>query len=402
MQPWPWREGGREGGRSAAIVRQAVFAKMRSPSPFTMMQLAPVLRRSFAHTKTTSTGPEPIEVARFEHPVTGVAATPDGRVFVTQPRLFTKPTDAVLEVLPDGGHRPYPDRRWNRWDGRAGASAKRAWVSPQAIELDPAQSLLWVLDPGKGGLVRGVVEGGAKLVAVELATDRVRRVIDFDRRAAPRRSYLNDVRIDPVREVAYITDSGRGGLLVVELATGRCARRLADHPSTHAEPGYTPRVGGRRWTTFFGITPRVHADGIELSADREWLYYHALTATTLYRVPTRSLRDPSITEAALGEAVEALGRTGAVDGMRLARDGALYLTALEQDAIVRRSPDGDAEVVVRDSKIRWPDTIAVVVDATGRRTMYFTVSQIHQAWPFNWGRNAMSDPPRLFRVSLPA
>jgi sugar lactone lactonase YvrE len=353
------------------------------------------------HHQGVSSGPDLTEIARFDEPATGLAVTPDGRIFISHPRLFSIPAVGVVEIMRDGEHRPYPDRAWNDWDGRRGASAGRAFISPQAIELDERGNTLWVLDPAKRGAARrGTVAGGPKLVAIDLETDRVRWVIGFDRTVAPRRSYLNDVRIDAERQVAYITDSGLGALVVVDLATGRARRRLADDPSTQAERGYVPVIGGCRWTTFFGIRPRVHADGIALSTDREWLYYHALTGTTLYRVPTRMLGDPGLSDAVVGATVETVASTGAVDGMRMDRDGHLYLTALERDAIVRRRPDGTLETVVQDGRIRWPDSIAIVQGESGRM-LYFTVTQIHMAWPFNWGRSVSDEPYRLFRIELP-
>lgn len=41
------------------------------------------------------------------------------------------------------------------------------------------------------------------------------------------RRSLNDVRFDLGREVAYLTDSGKGGLVVLDLATKK-ARRVLD------------------------------------------------------------------------------------------------------------------------------------------------------------------------------
>ena len=36
-------------------------------------------------------------------------------------------------------------------------------------------------------------------------------------------------------------------------------------------------------------------NGLVLSPDRKWLYYHALTVRTLYRTPTIALRDQDFT-----------------------------------------------------------------------------------------------------------
>lgn len=71
-------------------------------------------------------------------------------------------------------------------------------------------------------------------------------------------------------------------------------------------------------------------------------------------------------------------------------------TALELDAIQRLCPDGRIETVVRDGRIRWPDSIAF-----HQGEVYFTLSQIHLAWPFNWGFPPRRDPYFLFKVRQP-
>ncbi len=349
------------------------------------------------HDATPHVGPPLHEVARFPTPATGVAVSPGGRVFVCLPRMISRPRQAVVEILPSGEQRPYPDEAWNRWDGsRPGAS--RAFVCAQSVHIDDSGRTLWVLDPAKGGPVSKVVPGGAKLVAVDLGSDRVVRTIGFDERAAPRNSYLNDVRVDAARQVAYLTESGIGALLVTDLASGQTRRRLEGHISTHAEPGFVPVVGGKRWTMFFGISLRGHADGLALDRAAGWVYYHALTGRTLYRIPAAALADPTLDEATLAATVETLARTGAADGMHIDSAGRLHITAIEQDAVLGYRSDGSLETVVQDSRLRWPDSLEIH-EGGGRRELFVTASRLHETWPFNWGRT-LAKAYYLFRVDL--
>src|SRR5690606_27445016 len=120
-------------------------------------------------------------------------------------------------------------------------------------------------------------------------TDEVLRTIRFDAKAAPNGSYLNDVRVDTDRKVAYLTDSGLGALLVVDLATGAARRLLEDHPSTKAKPDVIPKLDGRELRVLLpdgtaGPVPQVHADGLALDLKRDLLYFCALTSKTLYKV----------------------------------------------------------------------------------------------------------------------
>lgn len=122
-----------------------------------------------------------------------------------------------------------------------------------------------------------------------------------------------------------------------------------------------------------GRGPSVHADGIALSPDREWIYYQALSGRTLYRVPTASLRDFTLSEAALGDLVERVAEVGASDGIIFAPTGDLYLSSLEHNAVRRLRPTGELETVVADSRLRWPDSFSW---GTGGE-LYLTTSLIH-------------------------
>ena len=57
-------------------------------------------------------------VANFDHQVTGVAATEDGRVFVNFPRWSEDAPVSVAEIK-DGKPVPYPDAEWNRYRNAA-------------------------------------------------------------------------------------------------------------------------------------------------------------------------------------------------------------------------------------------------------------------------------------------
>jgi sugar lactone lactonase YvrE len=242
-----------------------------------------------------------------------------------------------------------------------------------------AKDRLWVVDPASPQMA-GVVSGGAKLVEISPATRRVLRVIRFDERIAPPGSYLNDVRVDTEREFAYITDSGTGGIVVVDLTTNQAWRRLDTSPSTKADPAVILSVGGRRLVLGGeegnGEFLRVHVDGLALSPDGEWLYYQALTGRTLYRVPAALLRDPEVSDLRVDGAVENLGLTVATDGMAMDAAGNLYFTAIERDAIVYRTPQGRMGILAQDERLRWPDSLAISDGGEGP-WLYVSTSQIH-------------------------
>ena len=319
----------------------------------------------------------PLEiVAESSHRWTGVAVTPDGRVFVNYPRWSDDVPISVAEIV-DGKPVPFPDAESNAWDASKDVGSHHVCV--QSVTVDD-KGHLWILDPGnvKWG---GVIPGAAKLTRHDLATGSTDRWI-FDAKTAPSDSYLNDVRVDTDTQTAYITDSGAGALVVLDLKTGLKRRVLDDHPSTNAEP-IDITIEGKRWARD-GKTPQVHADGIGLSPDRQWVYYQALTGRTMYRVPTAALRDVDLSAQDLAAKVEPIGRSGVSDGLIFDAKGNLYLSSLEENAINRFDTNHDRHLVVKDPRLSWPDSFALGPDGW----IYVTTAMIHRG----------DDPGEPFRV----
>jgi sugar lactone lactonase YvrE len=262
----------------------------------------------------------------------------------------------------------------------------------QAVFVD-AKDQLWIVDPASPNFA-GVVPGGAKLVQVDLASGKVVRVFKLDATVAPAKSYLNDVRIDLPRGRAYLTDSGMGGLVVIDLKSGAARRRLDGAPAVLAEPGLAVTIEGKPWVGGDGKSPQIHSDGIALDAENAFLYFHALTGRTLYRVPAASLADDAIADAALLAQVETLAATGPADGLGEDSLGNIYLTDLEHNAVRVLRPDGKLDTVLGDAQLSWPDSLAL--DASGR--LYVTASQIHRMPAFNGGADQRQRPFSLFRT----
>lgn len=335
------------------------------------------------------------EVARFDHQVTGVTASRDGRVFVNFPRWSEDAPVSVAEVLKDGSIRPFPNDRWNAWRNarKDELTARDHWVCVQSVVAD-RQGNVWVLDaaaPAQGALV----PMGPKLVKIDLTTNQAVLTVPFGETIAPQGSYLNDVRFSPDGRYAYITDSGaKGALVVVDLASGQARRVLDGDPRTQPEKDVLVKADGKVLRRTDGRAVEFSADGIALSPDGATLYWQAIKAKTFYSVPTAALTDVNLSAQQLGSRVLRVGENGPADGLLIGRDGKMYVTAPEENAVkVRSSATAPLQMLVQDARLRWPDTMSEAPDGS----VYVTSSRIQD---MNWFNPASSAqlPTTLFRI----
>jgi sugar lactone lactonase YvrE len=350
-----------------------------------LIVLVSIVMASSCQTKThrQSEGIQLEPVAFSDAQWTGIAISQEGRLFVNYPRWSANVPLSVAE-LKNGDPIPYPNDLMNNW--KPGKDPASHFVCIQAVFVDD-KNRLWILDPANPQF-KGVIPGGPKLLQVDLTIDAVVRTFSFDSEIAPRNSYLNDVRIDTQREFAFMTDSGDGALVVLNLKTGKARRVMQNHPSTASEDVILT-IGGNPWL-LNGKPPSVHADGIAYDATADIVYYQALTGRTMYRISAAWLRQFIISEMVLETKVEMVGRTGASDGIIFGPDQKVYISALEHDAILRTTPQGRVETVIQDAAIVWPDSFSFGPDGK----LYFTTSRIHEG-------PAPRGPYGIYRITLP-
>ena len=321
------------------------------------------------------------KVASFDHQVTGVTVSEDGRIFVNFPRWSEDVPISVAEVMKDGSIKPYPNDEWNAWRNAkmSEMSARDHFVTVQSVVADGRGSL-WVVDPAAPNAEK-TIKDGPKLVQIDLKTNSVKQVYPFASEVAGPASYLNDVRIAPDGAFAYFTDSGSpGGLVVLDLNSGKAWRVLSDDPSTQFEKDVVVQVDGKPLRRPDGRQPLFNADSIALSKDGKTLYWKALTGKTMNRISTEALQkagqDPSAAKP------EKFADTEPTDGLWIDSENRIYLSTIQNDGIKILGPDGKVTPFLQDSRLRWPDTFSQGPDGT----MYITASHIqdspwfHQGW----------------------
>ncbi len=254
------------------------------------------------------------KVASFDHQVTGVAVSEDGRIFVNFPRWFEDVPISIAELTKDGKLHPYPDAEWNGYRNAAPLSPGSHFVCVQAETAD-GHGHLWVIDPAAPA-TGFIVPGGPKLVEIDLKTNKVIRTYLFDGQAAPQGSYLNDVRLSPDGKFAYMTDSGaQGSLVVLDTATGQARRVLDGDGSTQVDKTVKVVIGGKDIHTADGRGVQFAADSISIDPKGEFLTWQPLTGKTLYRIATATLNDASLSPDQVSAKVETVSPSEPNDGL---------------------------------------------------------------------------------------
>lgn len=334
---------------------------------------------------------------------TVVTVAPNGRTFFSFPR-WTDPVPFTVGELKAHRLVAYPDPQINSFDPDQPQrlDPRDHLVSVQSVVADE-RNRLWILDTGSINL-RPVISNGPKLLAYDLNTNQRVKDIRFSSSTVKPRTYLNDVRFDLSRGqegYAFITDSGEGAIIVVDLATGQSWRKLEDHFSVKPVPGFVPLVEGQQMMKDPAGGPgqpiNIAADGIALSPDRNTLYYTPLSSRSIYAVSVDALVDRNRPDDQVAQTVRQIAqKPSANDGIVCDPAGRIYTTDFEDNAIRRVDPNtGRVEVVFQDERLLWPDSVWVQGG-----DLYVTANQLNRQSTYNDGQDRRQPPFVLFRYPL--
>ena len=282
------------------------------------------------------------EVLAYPEPIGNVAVSASGRVFFTVHPESRPQGNKLLEYV-DGASVPFPD----------GASQSSLFDTVLGIAID-SHNRLWTIDHGNHGL------RDARLLAFDLETGKLIHDDRLDQSIAPLGSFLQDIQVSADGQTIVIADASfwrkQPALIVYDIGTTAARRVLDGHASVSAE-NYIIRNSGRTMTFGGGIVAlRGGVDGISLSD--EWLYFAALSGSSLYRVSLADLRNSKIPNSQLAASVERYADKPLSDGLSIDTSGTLYVTDVEHNSIYIVGDDREPRTLLQSQNIRWPDALS--------------------------------------------
>ncbi|MGO4330645.1 SMP-30/gluconolactonase/LRE family protein [Cupriavidus sp. 2TAF22] len=347
----------------------------------------------------TAQDPRLVEVASSDRVVNAVATTPDGRLFVSMPQV--EGPGAQVAELKDGKFLPYPNLEWSLW--KDAADPRTTLLHVNTVRIGPDGDL-WVVDAGGPRVGGKAVPGAAKIVQIDVGTNRIRRIYQADPAVVREYSYFNDIRFNG--NTAYISDAAaiHPAVVVLDLASGKMHRTLEDHPSTVA--AHAMIADGGRVITLKDPIPDstgkptsskyVNIDQLEVSPDGKWLYFQPIGGP-LARVPTALLDDPGAPKAAVAAAVEKVADTWMAAGSAIDAAGNIYMSKVTNRSVMKIAPDGTVSTLVADPRLTWIDAMWVSNDGD----LYMPAAQLDRTSANLAGAPAqITYPVKIYRLAI--
>ncbi len=288
--------------------------------------------------------------------VTGITISETGRLFANFPRWRKDIPYSVVEVMDDGSIKPYPNSAWNIWSLDQKPQDNQ-FISVQAMWADADK--LYVIETANPQF-KGIITT-PKVQVFDLKTNSHLKTYTLTDGSFTNNTYINDMRIDHKRDLIFLTDSGAGGIITIDLKTGISKGYLTDSKTTKAEVETLTFDNGIWKGT-------VNSDGIALNEEQDILYFHALSGYTLYEINIEDLLNNDTSNIKSYT-------TGAPDGMLLDAHNRLFLANLEENKIEYLSPDRNkTKTLAQGKKVNWADTFSIYDGY-----FYYTNSRINEA-----------------------
>jgi sugar lactone lactonase YvrE len=240
------------------------------------------------------------------------------------------------------------------------------------------------------------IPGAVKILQFDLATGDCLRAIYLDPVDAHPGTRLAHMRFHG--DHAIVAESKEGSFYVIDLRDNSYRRILAGHPLMRCIADDVPTVEGRKVHLPTGKPLYVHNDLLEFGVDPDILFFMPLFSSRMYQIDVNVLKNPSLTDDEIAAHVSVAHEFGPwITGICRDNAGNIYLSDAENGAIRVLRPNGRVEMIVKNDKMIWPNTISVGPDGY----IYFTSTQLNRVPRFSGGADLVERPWRMFKAKLP-
>ena len=304
----------------------------------------------------------------------GIKLSKNGTIFCSFPRWFD---DVIVTFAKynkeENIFEPWPSLEMNQKYLNNDPSGLNSILG---FEIDKYDNL-YILDQGRIKK-NPALKDSMKLLNYSLNDGQLKNNYTFKSDIVdPSNSFLNDVVIDQINKIAYITDSGNSlsgnlsdynsGIIVLKLEDDQQYKILSNHYSVLPDQSFFLHI--EKEPVKNSTSPMMTgADGIALSCDGETLYYCPLSGRMIYSILTKDIHK-AIEENKLNNITVYEGfKKEASDGLLASSKGYLYMTGIETGSIYVSNtiePDllrfyyKDFESFQGNITTMWPDTLAI-------------------------------------------
>lgn len=312
-------------------------------------------------------------------PPGNIAIGPDGRIFLSIHEFYNKSL-RIVELLSDGTTRPYPNE-YLAYAAQSRESGGLYGVLGLNVDIN---GILWMLD------VSGPEHAG-RLIGWNTQSEQLHKIFYLAKPVITDSSFLNDLAIDTKNMAIYIADTGTGSIIVVDLETGMARRVLEKSNTTKAEA--LNMVIDQNVVLLNEQPVRMGINPITIDHNFEYVYFGAMTGTSIYRIATKYLLDATLPEYELEKKIEYYGNKPISDGITIDNSGNVYITSITDDSIGITQPDGSYKILIQRDDLSWPDGLAVGLD----NYIYATINELHRSPVLNTGKDSTLGEFKIIR-----
>lgn len=334
--------------------------------------------------QATFAQPDVSVVLELDKRPTNPAVTPDGTVYFTM-HPFDNPEYKILR-LENGVAKPYPSE--------AISKSFAAVIGLKATQ----DGTLWWLDMGSKTV-------SPKLVGWDTKANKLKAIHVIPNEASVSNFFHQDFAVDEKRNLAFIADMSRGGLIdasepaivVVDLSTGQTRRVLQGNKIF--QPGDNPIIAEGKPMAMKDDKNVVHElklglNPITIDPEFNWLYFGPMTPEKIHRISPAIIGDFTKTDAEIEAAFEVYSDKPSSDGMVAGKNGTLYISNVDQNAINIIDKTG-SRIWTNDKRLVWVDGLCLAPDGS----VYAGVNQLARDAMFNGGKSMEKKPYMILRIS---